>query len=399
MTPAARIGAAIAILDRVLAGQPAEQALLRWARASRFAGSGDRAAVRDHVFDALRRLHSLTALSGAAEPSGRALMIGALREAGGDPDAVFSGAGHAPPPLSAGERARLAAAPALADLPPAQRLDCPDWLLPRFTAALGAAAEPVLAALRQRAPVYLRANLARLSRDELARRLRAEGIGTRPVDDVNTALEVTENANRIRASSCYAEGLCELQDLSPQAAVLRLPLAAGQRILDYCAGGGGKTLAMAALAAGQFFAHDIAPARMADLGARARRAGIAVTLIAPGRMAAAGLFDLVVADVPCSGSGTWRRTPDAKWRLTPARLEELGALQRDVLARAARHVAPGGTLAYMTCSLLAEENRGRIEAFRADNAGWSLAADHLFTPLSGGDGFYLALLTRPRIGP
>ena len=393
MTPAARIGAAIEILDQVLAGAAAEQVLTSWGRAHRFAGSGDRAAIRDHVFDALRCLRSFTALSGAETPSGRALMIGALCAAGGDLAAVFSGEGHAPEPLSDAERQRLAAAPAPEDLAEAVALDCPDWLVPALRHSLGGDFAPIMAAMRDRAPVFLRVNAARAARDEAQDLLAREDIRTRPHPLAETALEVTGNARKLRNAAAYRDGLVELQDASPQAAVEALPLRPGIRVLDYCAGGGGKVLAMAARMPGHYVAHDAAPQRMRDLPERARRAGARITI--KDRAGLSGQrYDLVLLDVPCSGSGTWRRQPDAKWSLTPERLQQLTALQADILDRALAHTAPGGTIAYMTCSLLEAENRGQIDAFLGRHGDWQLAGERLFIPLGGGDGFYSALLTR-----
>ena len=388
MTPEARIAAAITILDAVLDGQAAEQALTRWARGSRFAGSRDRAAVRDHVYDALRCRRSFAALGGAE--TGRGLMIGLLRAGGVAPESLFTGVGYGPEPLTAEEGAPP---PDLTTLPRGVRLDCPDWLMPDFDTALGDNADEVLTRMRQRAPVCLRAN-ARQGREAAARALAAEGIETILADGASFALEVVANAQKIKTSTAYSEGLVELQDLSPQCAVEALPLQDGMRVLDYCAGGGGKTLAMAARAELSLTAHDAIPARMKDLPTRAARAGIAVTQADTGALAKMAPFDLVLTDVPCSGTGTWRRGPEAKWTLTPDRLADLLTLQADILDRAAAHVAPGGWLIYMTCSLLSPENRGRIDRFLARNHGFALRHERLFTPLEGGDGFYAAHLSR-----
>jgi len=392
MTPEARIAAAIDILDRVIGGMAAEPALTGWARSHRFAGARDRAAIRDLVFDALRRRRSCLARSGAAAETGRALMIGHVAASGGDPAAVFTGAGYGPPPLDADERAGLAAA-AGAAVPELVALDCPDWIAPALRRALGADFAAVLARLRERAPVFLRVNPRRGTVPEAATALAADGIGAASGAGVSFALEVTENAQKIRHSGAYLEGLVELQDLSPQAAVAALPLRPGMRVLDYCAGGGGKALAVAARGVAEVVAHDADPGRMVDLPARAARAGVRIATATPAALAGRR-FDLVLADVPCSGTGTWRRMPDAKWRLTPARLEELRRLQAAILDRASGHVASEGYLACMTCSLLGEENRDRIDGFLGRTPGWRLLGDRLFTPLSGGDGFYSALLTR-----
>lgn len=389
MTPAARIDAAIAVLERILAGTAAEQALTNWGRHSRFAGSKDRAAVRDHVFDALRCRRSYAALGGGL--SGRGLMLGALRAAGTDPATLFTGEGHAPAPLTAGETAVLASPAQMAEL---DALDCPDWLAPRLRASLGDDFAAVMEALRHRAPVFVRVNTARADVAGAQAALAAEGIVSRPHPLAATALEITENARKIASCRAYADGLVELQDAASQAIVELLPLAAGMRVLDYCAGGGGKTLAMAARAAVALFAHDADPRRMGDLPARAARAGAAVTLLQGAEPARHAPYDLVLADVPCSGSGSWRRAPEAKWRLTEARLGELLHMQAEILQSVQGLVSTSGTLAYATCSLLDDENRAQVQAFVARNPGWMLRQDRRLTPLDGGDGFYIALLQR-----
>lgn len=380
MTPSARLSAAIAILDRVLDGEPAERALTNWGRASRYAGSGDRAAVRDIVYDALRQRRSAAALGGGL--TGRGLVLGLMREAG--QEALFSGEGHAPQPPGPADRGR----------PPdrAEALDVPDWLLPDLDRSLGPECGAVLGALRHRAPVFLRVNLGKSDRDAAMADLAAEGIVTRPHPLALAALEVTENARKVQASRAFQEGLVELQDAASQAVVEALPLSDGMRVLDHCAGGGGKTLAMAARARLRLWAHDINPRRMADLPARARRAGVEVTLT--DRPEADAPYDLVLVDAPCSGSGSWRRDPEGKWALTPERLEALVTEQARILERAAAMVVPGGVLAYATCSLIERENAGQISRFLAETPGW-LQDRHLkLTPLSGGDGFFLSILRR-----
>lgn len=380
MTPAARAAAAIEILDAILRGEPAEAQLTRWARASRFAGSGDRAAVRDLVYDTLRRRRSRAALGGG--DTGRALVLGACRDSGTDPDTLFTGEGHAPAPLTAAERAGGRAPTE------AEATDLPDWIAQAMAADLGEAFPPVAAALRDRAPVWLRANLARTTADAARQALAADQVTAEPDARCETALRVTGGERRILASAAYREGLVELQDLSPQMACAALPVAPGTTALDFCAGGGGKALALAARGA-RVTAWDAAPARMRDLPARAARAGASVRIA---RDEASGLHDLVVTDVPCSGSGTWRRTPDAKWRLMPADLEVLAETQAGILTRAARHVRPGGTLAYMTCSLLARENEGQIARFLRTHPDFTLKQATTLTPLTASDGFFWALL-------
>jgi 16S rRNA (cytosine967-C5)-methyltransferase len=381
VTPGARIAAAIGVIDRIAAGDPAERALTNWGRSARYAGAADRAAVRDHVFDALRCWRSAAAAGGGAD--GRARMIGLLRLQGVDPAALFTGVGHAPAPLSAAE--------ASAPPPPggAVALDCPDWLEAPLRASLGADFEPVMQMLRRRAPVTLRVNVARAEPAAAAAALAAEGIATAPNPLAPWALTVTAGARRVAASAAYAAGLVELQDAASQAVVAALPVSKGLAVLDFCAGGGGKSLALAALGCA-VTAHDADPARMRDLPARAARAGARIALAPPFRV---GGWPLVLVDAPCSGSGAWRRQPEAKWRLTPARLAELTALQDAVLDAAAARVGPGGCLAYATCSMLEAENGDRIAAFCA-RSGWRPCLTRRWTPLQGGDGFFLALLAR-----
>ena len=386
LTPAARVAAAIEILDAIGAGAPAEQTLTRWARGARYAGSGDRAAVRDHVYDALRRWRSLARLGGAE--TGRGRMLGALRAAGVDPAGLFGGPGHAPGALTASEAAHFAQPPAMTE---AEALDCPDWLEPALRHSLGAEFAPVLRALQSRAPVFLRANLARGPRAAAAAALAEEGIDTIPSPVADTALEVTAGARRLRQSRAFAAGLVELQDAASQAVVAELAPASGLRVLDLCAGGGGKALALAAHAGVEIWAHDAYSARMADLPARADRAGVQIRQIA--RPEDAAPFDLVLADVPCSGSGSWRRDPEGKWRLTPERLGELCDIQAQILDRGTALTAPGGRLAHATCSLLAEENTAQVAAFLDRHPGWRLDRQMRWTPLQGCDGFHLAILT------
>lgn len=386
MTPAARVQAAIECLDRILGGAAAEKVLTAWARSSRFAGSADRAAVRDHVFDALRARRSFAALGGAE--TGRGILIGALRAIGEDLDAVFDGTPYAPPPLSPGERAA-----GRQPVAGAEAADLPDWLWPRFAASLGEDAQAAAEALKHRAPVHLRVNLAKIDRDGAIDALEKDGIEARQHPAASTALEAVAGARRLRGASAYLNGLVELQDAASQAVVEALPLVPGMRVLDYCAGGGGKTLAMAALGAFEMFAHDAAPQRLRDLPSRADRAGVRVKLLASDQLATRGPFDLVLCDVPCSGSGAWRRAPDGKWRLTEVGLSELVATQSAILDDAATLVAPGGVLAYATCSVLQDENERKIQEFTGRNSRFSLSWRCRWSLLDGVDGFFSAHLT------
>lgn len=382
MTPAARLSAAIEVLDRILAGTPAEQALTNWGRASRFAGSGDRHALRDLVYDALRCKRSFAALGGSE--TGRGLILGGVRAQGGDPAALFTGIGHAPYPVGPDDLGRQPQGP--------EALDCPDWLAPQLQAALGPDYDAVLHAMRKRAPVFLRVNLAKTTLDKAIAALARADIVAVPHDLAKTALEVIENSRKIQTSAAYLDGLVELQDAASQAVIQALPLADGQSVLDYCCGGGGKALGMAAAAKIRLVAHDADPKRMRDLPARAARAGIQIEI--SDNPVKSGPYDAILTDVPCSGSGSWRRDPQGKWALTAARLAELQGIQSEILDQVAPMVAAQGWLAYATCSMLQAENEAQIAAFLARHPGWRCDLQRRFSPLSGADGFFVALLTR-----
>lgn len=383
MTPQARLAAAAGLLDAIGAGQPAEQALTTWARRNRYAGSKDRAAIRDRVFDVLRRRRSCAALGGGE--TGRALVVGLLRAEGADPDAWLTGEGYALPPLTEAER--------MAGAPPEGNaaLDIPDWLAPALRESLGPEAHAVARALRTRAPLFLRWHAGRTTAPAAIAALSGDGIAAAAHPLAPTALEVTDGARRLRQARAYREGLVEVQDAASQAVCAALSVAPGTRVLDYCAGGGGKALALAARGA-RVTAHDADPGRMSDLPARAARAKNDVQIIAKDQLSGLASFDLVVADVPCSGSGAWRRQVEAKWRLDASGLADLQRLQAAILDRAAGLVRPGGRLAYITCSLLRAENEEAVAAFLSRQPVWRLEMERRWSPLAGGDGFFLALM-------
>ena len=385
MTPGARISAAIEILDAMADGTPAEQAMTRWARSSRFAGSKDRAAVRDHVFDVLRQ-RCQVAYMGQGE-TGRALMIGLLRVQGVDPAPLFNGEGHAPRPLAEAELDVPA--------PPtdeATAWNLPDWMIPAFKASLGDRAELTAQALQTRAPITLRVNVARGNVVAAMEKLSQQGIETKANPLASTALTVTAGERKIRSSSSYLQGDVELQDASSQAIVAAMPH--GARVLDYCAGGGGKSLAIAMNADTEVFAHDIDPARMRDLPARAARARATVHQFDAEEMTAQKPFDVVLCDAPCSGSGAWRRSAEGKWTLSERRLKDLTQIQDDILDKAATLTAVHDTLVYATCSIFAAENEHRIAAFLTRHPEWTQVYSKRFDVDENGDGFFTAHLMR-----
>ncbi len=387
MTPGARVAAAIEILDMIGDGLPAEQVLTRWGRGNRYAGSKDRAAIRDYVFDVLRVKRSAAWFGRAS--TGRGLMIGLLREQGVDLDTLFTGEGHAPAPLADYE-VELASG----EMAPEIAWNLPDWLIPRFEAALGDAAVETAKYLQGRAPISLRVNTSKTNSSDAILMLKEAGVEVAENPLSPTALTVVEGPRRIRNSSAYLEGFVELQDASSQAVVDALPKAA--RVLDYCAGGGGKSLAIAARGDARIFAHDIEASRMRDLPLREARAGAEITQLGTGDLEGQVPYDLVLVDAPCSGSGSWRRAPEAKWRLTPKDLEKILSVQDEILEAAMHLVAPDGTLVYATCSILKEENQDRVDAFLSRHNEWSCIWQHTYNVTELGDGFFTAHLTHKK---
>jgi len=393
ITPAARISAAIELLDRLRTAQwrGTDRALTAWGRANRFAGSKDRAAIADLVYDALRRRRSLGARLGLADPDGRALML-ALAAEGGDPAALFTGDRFAPDAMSAAEGAALSGS--AAPLDDGARLDLPEQILPELRRSLGDDLAAVAGAMQHRAPLDLRVNLLRADLSAARAALAEDGIDAEPGPLSPTCLRVIAGARALRGSRAYADGLVEIQDAASQAVADLAAAMPGETVLDYCAGGGGKSLALAAAMGGKgrIFAHDVDPRRMKDLPARATRAGARIRVSPDLPAQLRGACNLVFVDAPCSGTGAWRRNPDGKWTLQWAEVETLAALQRRIIAEAASFVAPGGRMLYATCSLLRIENE---DALDAAPPGWRVGETLRLSPIKGGDGFFGAVLHAP----
>lgn len=393
MTPGARLAAAIECLDAIAAGAPAERVLTTWARRARFAGSKDRAAIRDQVFDVLRARESCAILGEGT--SGRALILGLCALQGQDAGALFGGGIYDPPALSDPERAtwqtrdtRLEGARSAWNMPDAART--------ALAVSHGDSALDIAIALASRAPIDLRVNLRKSTRDDAVQLLADDGIIAAPVEISGTALRVTEGARKIRNSASYLNGVVELQDAGSQALVDHvLAWRSGtppERILDYCAGGGGKSLGLAAQTGARIVAHDINAARMTDLPVRAKRAGAQIICAGTPDLSQYGPYDVILCDAPCSGSGSWRRAPDAKWRFDDKSLRELVTLQLSVLEQALPHLAEGGALVYATCSLFDAENDGVTHAFLNAHPEFTVKRRFSVTPLDGCDGFFLTLL-------
>ena len=430
MTPGARASAAIEILaDIADRKRPAADALKDWGLAHRFAGSGDRAAIGNLLFDALRRRASSACAMGEDNP--RALVLRTLVSSWGmAPEAVAAladGSRFAPAPLSAEELAGLNRE-LPTDAPAFIRGDYPEWLDPQFQQAFGAQAAEEGAALATRAPVDLRVNTLKATRDKVLHALRRFNAVPTPFSPLGVRIAAGTGPSRsphVEAEPAHGRGWYEVQDEASQIATLLSGARRKEQVLDLCAGSGGKTLALAAAMenTGQLYAYDSDRMRLRPIFERLKRAGARNAQVlnpgnAVGLVELEGKMDRVIVDAPCTGSGVWRRRPDAKWRLSPQMLEARLAEQRTVLDQVARLVKPGGRLAYITCSVLPPENRGQVDAFIArfpefsivpwpelwEQAAFSVAPPQSadgsietlqMTPRSfGTDGFYVAVLQR-----
>ena len=386
MTPSARYSAAIIILDRIMVGAPAERELTSWARSNRFAGSKDRAAIRDIVYDCIRNLRSYGYISGLE--GARGVLIGRLLSRKEEISLIFNSQGYAPTSLSDDEKKIVYAQKAC--MPNAVQMDIPDWIDKKF----GSIYDYDL--LKSRAPIDIRVNLKKISIEAVISELQKDGIEAYRLDFVKSAIRVDGETRKIPQTKLYLDGFIELQDAGSQALVSELNCPERGTVLDYCAGGGGKTLALASIIPNDvsLSAYDKSEIRLKELKLRASRAGINVKFLDNDPVKKNQKYDLVIIDVPCTGSGSWRRSPDAKWKLTEDRLEDLIKIQSEILQNTSKLVATGGTLAYMTCSLFDCENQVQIKNFINKNHGWKIILSKKFPLSIRSDGFYLAILSK-----
>ena len=425
MRDGGRLGAAIQVLtDIETQHRPVRLALKAWGDASRFAGAKDRAWVSGLALDVLRRKRSLAWRMGAEGP--RAAALGALGLLWGWPlERIAEAAGdepHGPGPLTDAERQALASPRDLAEAPAPVQGDYPDWLDAQLARIFGVDRALEAAALSERAPVDLRVNT--LKTDPVRALKALDPLGAQPAGVLETALRIpapdpSARSGAVEAIPQFSKGWFEVQDLGSQIAAASAGVIKGKQVLDLCAGGGGKTLALAAAMGntGQIYAYDSDARRLTDTIRRGDRAGVrnlqVRSPIQPDPLK--GLedrMDLVFVDAPCSGSGSWRRHPDTKWRLTPETLARRLKDQDAVLDLGATFVKPGGRMVYVTCSVLPEEDEDRVAAFLARTPGFvsAPATDDpkltgYLTPdgflrltprTSGTDGFFVAVLQKPR---
>jgi 16S rRNA (cytosine967-C5)-methyltransferase len=437
VTPGACIEAAIGLLDRIEQRRvPADDIVASYFRGHRFAGSGDRGAISGHIYAVLRHR---AALDWWIERRGPGLPRDARRRilaalalvedwSAKDIAGACDGDRFRPPPLG-GEEIQLVQALAgqkleQRDMPPEARGNYPAWLQPHLEAVFGRGLMREMAALNEGAALDLRTNLIKIGDREAARAaLAREGIEAARTRHSPLGLRVFERI-ALGSLETFRQGLVEVQDEGSQLAAQLADARPGLRVVDFCAGAGGKTLALAAAMGnrGHLVACDVSASRLERATQRLRRAGASIVQRVP--LASARdkwvkrhpqSFDRVFVDAPCTGTGTWRRNPDAKWRLRPEDLAELAALQADILDSAQRLVKPGGRLIYVTCSLLREENERQIESFLARHGEFTLLpigdvwretiggeppapGDMLrLTPARHGtDGFFVAVMTRQK---
>jgi 16S rRNA (cytosine967-C5)-methyltransferase len=432
LTPGAQIAAAIDILSAVdVENRPADDVAAEYFRRRRYIGSKDRAQIAGHVYAVLRHRAALdwwiVKYGIGTEPRARILASLVLVE-GWRPDSILAccdGDRFRPARLSRTEERfiRDLATRTLRhpEMPRAAANDLPDWLEPHLDRVFGKRLEHEMAALNGPAPTDLRVNLLKADREQARRALAAEGVAAKPAPLSPVGLRLRERVP-LGKLAAFEQGLVEVQDESSQLAALLADARPGMRVVDFCAGAGGKTLALAAGMAnrGKLVACEVSQRRLERAARRLRRAG--VTNVERRGLSGerdkwvkhhkAG-FDRVFADVPCLGTGTWRRNPDAKWRMRPEDLAELVERQQQILRSAARLVRPGGRLIYATCSLLREEDEAQVEAFLATSPDFSLlpvarvwgetiggaspgGEDHLrLTPARHGtDGFFVAIFER-----
>ncbi|MFZ5738121.1 MAG: RsmB/NOP family class I SAM-dependent RNA methyltransferase [Pseudomonadota bacterium] len=431
MTPAARLSAAIDLISTIDSQRiPAAKALKEWGTAHRYAGSGDRSAIAGLVWDVLRRRASSAFIMDS--DTARARVLGMLKlERGMTPDAIAAlcnGSRFAPAPLTDAEHAALSAR-TLQGAPPHIAGDYPEWLDGALAEMFGEARVAEAAAMASRAPLDLRVNTLKASRDKELAALAHLRAKPSPWSPWGLRIDLPADARNpgVQAEPDFVKGAVEVQDEGSQLAALFSAAKPGEQVIDLCAGAGGKTLALAAMmqGKGRLIATDGDKRQLAPIHERLSRAGVHNAEVRAPKGDAdpladiKGSADLVLVDAPCTGTGTWRRNPDAKWRMRPGALEIRLKDQAEVLGRAARLVKPGGRIAYVTCSVLAPENIGQIQAFTAAHpefaivppaevavalwdkaelflaAAWTSPEGLLMTPRrTGTDGFFVSVLKR-----
>ncbi|ESQ76250.1 RsmB/NOP family class I SAM-dependent RNA methyltransferase [Asticcacaulis sp. AC402] len=411
MTPAARLQAAADILDQVSGTRTTVEAVLKqWGQGNRYAGSKDRRAIADRVYRCVRgRSRLLWAMQkgekspGHTKGEGRALVLASLALIDGmaieDIEILYSGAGYGPQPLTEDERGLLSAADG--EAPAWVRSGLPEFVVSRFQQQFGGAwAVEATCLMMPRAPIDLRVNGAKTTREAMLKVLVEEGLSPQPTPFSLFGIRLpAEPPPSLVKLTAYQQGLIEIQDEGSQLAAFLagaglLPGAdKGKmpKVIDFCAGGGGKTLALAQMmnGKGEIYACDVVEKRLRAIEPRLQRAGASAHFVHffdpenDTQLSQLHDADLVLVDAPCSGSGTWRRHPEEAHRLNEAEVERLHTLQTHILSRAARCVRPGGRLVYVTCSVLDDENAATADVFEAENPAFVALPIHSLAGMAG----------------
>lgn len=410
MTPSARLQMAIEILEGLeKTAQPTDRFLKSWFRIRRFAGSKDRRAIAEQVFGMQRHRATLAHRMGSDTP--RALMIAALLQTGEEIGALFTGGGYGPAPLTQAEQQAMAATP-----PPAPdwaRGEYPEWLEPELRRAFGDRLPDEMAGFIPRAPTDLRANSLKTDRDAVIAALGELGLSCARTPYAPHGIRIAGDAGNLSQTPLFESGAFEFQDEAAQIAAHLCGAEPGMRVLDLAAGAGGKSLAFAAAMRneGEIVACDVRGEALLELEKRGARSGVTIIKTLPlEHLQPSGLFDRVFVDAPCTGTGTWRRQPELRWRLSPERIAYLQSVQDKLLDQAAGLVRPRGQLFYATCSVLPSENQDRVTAFQLRHPGFvslnlaenwganpppGLAVDFRASPAgTGTDGFFCAGMRR-----
>ena len=379
----------IEILDTYLDEAKINFVLRKWAIKHRFAGSSDRRKIKDIIFDIIRQKKSCEHVGGGF--SGRNLLIGYLKLKGTELSSVFDNSKFGPKELTIKEQNINVDFSNLSNI---YELDFPSWLIPILRRSLQSEFNNVVKALRNRSHVQLRVNLKKISRLNAIKKLKKNNIECEINKLCSTALNVLSGAQHILTSPCFENGFVELQDAGSQLVSELIEINYNDKVLDMCAGAGGKSLAISCGAEqdATYFAWDVNFDRMKDIDARSKRAGVKIEKVI--KLSSKSFYNKIIIDAPCSGSGSWRRDPEGKWRLDEDILENYVKTQKELILKGLKLLAPRGQILYITCSILDIENGKLIDDLISSVLSLRLVRSISLVPSSKSDGFYGAVLEK-----
>ena len=379
----------IEILDTYLDEAKINFVLRKWAIKHRFAGSSDRRKIKDIIFDIIRQKKSCEHVGGGF--SGRNLLIGYLKLKGTELSSVFDNSKFGPKELTIKEQNINVDFSNLSNI---YELDFPSWLIPILRRSLQSEFNNVVKALRNRSNVQLRVNLKKISRLNAIKKLKKNNIECEINELCSTALNVLSGAQHILTSPCFENGFVELQDAGSQLVSELIEINYNDKVLDMCAGAGGKSLAISCGAEldATYFAWDVNFDRMKDIDARSKRAGVKIEKVI--KLSSKSFYNKIIIDAPCSGSGSWRRDPEGKWRLDEDILENYVKTQKELILKGLKLLAPRGQILYITCSILDIENGKLIDDLISSVLSLRLVRSISLVPSSKSDGFYGAVLEK-----